>query len=138
VAGAAGTCNDVAEPVAANPPRVASAGEAFIGNGSTFFVVTAGHRWRENVTFEQQTYQAKVGVYTLDSKPPRITLRRVDGPGVGRVEFFPETGGLPGWLPTRLYFPSVGCWEVTARGTKGQAKIFVYVEPRRPVGTTTR
>lgn len=106
-------------------------GGVFIGSGSTFFSVTAGHRWRESVVYTDKTYQAKVGMYTLDSKPPNVTVRRIDGPGVGRAEFFPQIQGLPGWLPTIVYFPSAGCWDVTARGTRGEATIHVYVEPHR-------
>ena len=39
--------------------------------------------------------------------PPRVA-------GEGRIEFAPTSEGLPGFLPTGIYFPGPGCWRVTA------------------------
>ena len=127
----AGPCDDAVGPTAPNPPVAPAAGQVFVGSGSAFFIGTAGHRWRENVVYEHNTYFSKIGIYTLDPRPPAVTVRRVDGPGVGRIDFAPTSQGLPGWLPTGVYYTSPGCWEVIARGTKGQATIHVLVEARR-------
>jgi hypothetical protein len=128
-------CDDAEGPPAAQPPRAPSdAAEIFVGNGTTYFFGRSGARYRESVAYHQATTtyaSAKLPIYTLESKPPSFTVHRLDGEGTGGLRSVPTTGGLPGPLPTVVYFSSPGCWEVSARGSSGHATIHVYVDSGR-------
>ncbi len=126
------TCDDAVEPaVTVSLPPNAPQGVLYVGSGDTYFMGTAGSRWGQMVQYFRSSYYMKAPIYTLDSQAPRITIARLDGPGAGRAESNPTTEGLPGPLPTSLYFPSPGCWQVTARGRTGVATIHVRVALRR-------
>ena len=103
-------------------------GGVYIGSGDTFFIGTDGKRWGESVQYYQGAFHMKVGIYTLDSQPPRVTVVSSDGGQRGTVEFAPTSAGLPGPLPTGLTFATVGCWQVEARGRTGVANILVSVQ----------
>jgi hypothetical protein len=81
------------------------------------------------VRWDGQGYFLKLGIWTLTSKPPAVTIRQIgDAQLSGTASFFPTTAGLPGPLPTQLSFPNVGCWEVTAAGSTGRAVARIMVD----------
>jgi hypothetical protein len=125
----AGACDDTISAAAAtaSPPAGAPAASAYFGSGDTWFMGLPGYRWGQSVQYFSGSYYTKVGIYTLDSHPPRVTVRRTDGQQTGHAEFSPTGKGLPGPLPTGLYFPTAGCWDVMARGSSGSAGIRVRV-----------
>jgi hypothetical protein len=128
------TCNDSVEASTAGspplliPPDRGTERDVFIGSGDTWFMGTKGHRWGESVQYFRGSFFMKVGIYTLQSHPPRVTVLRTDGRSVGHAELAPTSRGLPGPLPAGLYFPTAGCWEVVAQGATGSAAIRVRVE----------
>jgi hypothetical protein len=127
-------CSDLIDAITAapSPPRAASSGGIYIGRGDTFFMGTEGRRWGENVEYYGGSFHMKVGIYTLDSHPPKVSVLRSDGRATGAAEFAPTSEGLPGPLPTGLSFPTAGCWKVEARGTTGFASIEVNVQASNP------
>jgi hypothetical protein len=113
--------------MASPPPRPAPSGEVDIGSGDTFFMGTDGQRWGKNVEFYGGAYHMKVGIYTLASQGPDVSVLRSDGRVTGLAELAGTSEGLPGPLPTELTFPTPGCWKVEARGQTGFASIEVDV-----------
>lgn len=70
----------------------------------------------------------KVGWFRPEGAPLEITGRRIDGQAP------PLEAEVPCCYPTRfqatgLYFPTEGCWEVTAKAAGSQLKFVVKVEP---------
>lgn len=117
--------SDVHSSLPPGPSRV------YVGRGDTYFIGRIGLRWGQSVEYSQNqhTYFLKVGIYTLDSHLPKVTVKRADGQGTGRATLKPTTEGIPGPVPTEIYFPAPGCWNVTAQGTTGLARIYVGVQP---------
>src|SRR5438552_13930821 len=111
-ASAGGVCDDTISAAAssASPPAGAPAANSYFGSGDTWFMGLPGYRWGQSVEYFKGSYFTKVGIYTLDSQPPKVTVRRTDGRQIGHVEFAPTGKGLPGPLPTGLFFPTAGCW----------------------------
>lgn len=94
--------------------------------GATFRAVPAG---RAGMAFLQRDgwIRTKVGWFTARGKP-RVTGRRVDGGG-GRLRA--DVGPLSysstaSFYPSLLYFPSFGCWRITAAA--GGAHLTAIVE----------
>lgn len=112
---------------AASPQPVNLPGAAFFGTGDTFFIGLPGRRWGENVQYHDGVFDMKVSIYTLETKPPHISVTRLDGPGTGSVTFAPTGGGLPGPLPLGITFAGPGCWLLDAQGSGGFARIQVKV-----------
>ena len=129
-------CGDLidASTAAPSPPGPVSSGEIYIGSGDTFFTGTAGRRWSENVEYYGGAWHMKVGIYTLDSHAPTVSVQRLDGHAAGSAAFAPSEG-LPGRLPTDISFPTAGCWTVEAHGTTGSASIEVNVQASNPSPT---
>ena len=100
----------------------------FIGSGDTFFIGTRGRRWGEDVEAARGVLQMKIGIYTLDTHVPQMSIVRADGRASGSAQFAPTSQGLPGPLPTGLVFATPGCWKVEARGAHGSAIIQVQVQ----------
>jgi hypothetical protein len=121
---------------APSPPGPVSSGRIYIGSGDTFFIGTAGIRWSENVEYYGGAFHMKVGIYTLESHPPQVSVIRLDGRATGEAQFAPTGQGLPGPLPTGISFPTAGCWKVEARGTVGLASIEVNVQASNPNPTS--
>jgi len=70
----------------------------------------------------------KVGWFRPAGAPLEVSGRRIDG------EAPPLTADVPASYPTRfqasgLYFPTEGCWEVTAKAEKSELTFVVWVEP---------
>ena len=132
-----GGCDDSIESSAsASPPPQAPAGprNVYVGSGDTYFMIRVLLVHNGLPPSVSRCPQMKIGIYSLDWNPPQVTVRRLDGTGEGRVTFSPTSGSMSRPLPTRLYFPSTSCWEVTARGTTGMARIYVRVESQRRAG----
>ena len=131
-------CGDLidASTAAPSPPVPVSSGEIYIGSGDTFFTGTAGRRWSENVEYYGGVWHMKVGIYTLDSHAPTVSVARSDGLATGQAQFAPTSQGLPGRLPTGITFPTAGCWKMEARGTTGFAGIEVNVQASNPSPTS--
>jgi hypothetical protein len=125
-------CNDLLDAILAapHPPGPVSGDGINIGSGDTFFTGLPGRRWGENVEYYDDSFHMKVGIYTLDSHPPKVSVTR--GHATGGAVFAPTGEGLPGPLPTDLSFPTAGCWKVEARGTTGFASIEVNVQAPMP------
>lgn len=117
------------------PPDTPSGSEVFTGSGDTWFRGLIGHRWGESVEFFNGMFYTKIGLYTLGSRPPNVTVQRIDGKGTGHAEFSPTGRGLPGPLPTGLFFSTPGCWQVVAKGSTGTAIVHVRVA-ESPHGST--
>jgi hypothetical protein len=71
----------------------------------------------------------KMGWFRPAGAELEITGRRVDGQAP------PLEAEVPCCYPTRfqatgVYFPTEGCWEITARAAKSELKFYVWVEPR--------
>lgn len=103
---------------------VATMGTHGVGSGDTWFAAPARGTWSQDVRWDGQAYYTKIGIWTSRTEPPSLAIRQIGGAKVsGSASFFPTSAGLPGPLPTRLRFPTVGCWEVTAQGITGSATI---------------
>lgn len=127
-----GQCDDLIGQSTAGPspdPLQVDPNRAYIGTGDTFFIGGRGSRWGENVEYEDGVFFMKIGIYTLDSLPPKVSAVRSDGAATGVVESAPTSGGLPGLLPTSVILATPGCWILQARGTTGVASIEVNVRP---------
>lgn len=124
-------CDDTItrEKAAPEPPNVLqpSVERVFIGSGDTYFIGTVGRRWSENLDFYNGAFRMKIGIYTLDSHPPKVSVVRSDGRARGDAASTPTSQGLPGPLPTSVTLPTKGCWTVEARGASGSATIRVDV-----------
>ncbi len=127
-------CDDRIEAgLAGSPPAGANLPDAvFIGSGDTFFLGLPGRRWGDNVQYRDGVFDMKVGIYTLATQPPRMSVTRLDGPGTGSVTFAPTGGGLPGPIPLGVTFPNPGCWQLDAEGARGLARIRVSVASPAP------
>ena len=71
--------------------------------------------------------RTKIGWWTADG-PPRVSGRRLDRPGRPlRDDMGPLSYGTPGgpFYPSLLYFPTTGCWRITA--TAGGARLVAVV-----------
>lgn len=70
----------------------------------------------------------KTGWFRPAGAPLEITARRLDGTAP------PFHAEVPCCYPTRfqatgLYFPTAGCWQVTAQATTSELSFVVHVEP---------
>jgi hypothetical protein len=73
--------------------------------------------------------RVKVGWFTKHGTP-RVTGRRVDGTGRAlRADVGPLTTDNGPFYPSLLYFPSFGCWRITA--TAGGAELSAIVSVTR-------
>ena len=126
-------CDDlVVEPSPKQTPRLIPPDVpvgTYVGSGDTWFIGNPGHRWSESVDFFRGSYYLKVAIYDLSSQLPSVTVRRTDGKSTGHAELTPTSRGMPGPIPTGLYFPTTGCWDVVARGSTGRAEIYVRAAP---------
>jgi hypothetical protein len=87
-------------------------------------------RWSsgDSDTLRAEPDGIKVGWYRPAGAKLEITGRRLDG------EAPPLRAEVPCCYPTRfqasgLYFPTAGCWEVTARAADSELVFVVWVEP---------
>lgn len=132
-------CNDVIDASKAAPrPSGAPANvPIYLGSGDTFFMgnpIFQGRqrRWGDDVELSRGVFGMKIGIYTMDSQPPRISVTRSDGGAAGSYSSSPTSRGMPGPLPTSLYFPTAGCWKIEAQGRTGFASIEVDVRAPQP------
>lgn len=114
-------CDDSIQAAAVLPPMLAAERVSAVGSGDTWFIAPSGGTWSQDVRWDGQAYFLKIAIWTLQSEPPTVIVRQVRGAANGSAAFFPTTAGLPGPLPTQVRFPTVGCWELTARGLTGSA-----------------
>ena len=125
-------CDDMitSAQAAPTPPNdlQPSAQRIFIGSGDTFFIGTLGMRWSDNLSFDNGAFHMKIGIYTLDRQPPRVSVVRSDGRARGSAASSPTSQGLPGPLPTTVTIPTRGCWTVEARGASGSAVVQVDIQ----------
>lgn len=71
--------------------------------------------------------RTKVGWYTR-SGGPRVTGRLVDGTGRRlRADVGPRSYANGPFYPSLLYFPSFGCWRITATAGGAHMSAVVYV-----------
>ena len=123
----------VTEPVRAKPPDDAAVqGEPEVGN---YYVnedrsIWASAWWTETEDFPLRASEegVKVGWFRPAGATLEITGQRLDGTGL------PLEAHIPCCYPTRfqatgLYFPTPGCWEVTARAAESMLSFVVWVEP---------
>jgi hypothetical protein len=76
------------------------------------------------------TWAVRDGDITAASGAPRLTVKRLDGPGTGQgsVGGF-ATSGEDGahWWPTVVAFSDFGCWQVTATTDDGSITYIVKI-----------
>lgn len=101
-------------------PRVA-------GEGSIFFIAPAFGTWGESAERRGSETYLKVGIWINDTNEPEIAVISENGLDPGSVEFAPTSAGLPGFLPTGIYFTGPGCWDVVATLGSDTAAINVLV-----------
>jgi len=97
----------VADLGAEIPPRVA-------GEGRIFFIAPAVGSWADSAERRGTETSLKVGIWVNDVHEPEMSVTSENDENQGRIEFAPTSEGLPGFLPTGIYFPGPGCWRVTA------------------------
>lgn len=93
-----------------------------------FVAVPEGARGGATAIIQKDGWiRTKLGWFTARGTP-RVTGRRVDGTGRGlRADVGPLSSAVPGgpFYPSLLYFPSLGCWRITA--TAGGARLDAVV-----------
>jgi hypothetical protein len=99
-----------------------------VGEGGLLFLAPAEGTWGDTVERRGDEFYLKLGMWVGADSAPDLDVRQVDGDGTGRAEQSPTADGLPGFLPTGVHVPSVGCWRVTARQGEDVAEIEVEVE----------
>ncbi len=57
-----------------------------------------------------------------------ITARRLDGPSAGFHSQIPDGYGDVGFVPSGLYFPSPGCWQVTGSVANHSLTVVMLVQ----------
>ncbi len=121
----AAPCDDSIVRAADVPPALTSRGITdAVGSGDTWFLPPAQGNFAQDVRWFDGQYFLKLGVWSLAPVAPVITIRWVGtGQAQGSASSSPTTEGLPGPLPTTLYFPQPGCWDVTAQGATGKAHV---------------
>jgi hypothetical protein len=95
---------------------------------ATFIAVPDG---RAGQAFIQKNgwIRTKLGWFTARGTP-RVTGRRTDGTGRRlRADVGPRSYATGPFYPSLLYFPSLGCWRITA--TTGSAHLIAIVNVRR-------
>ncbi|WP_204030851.1 hypothetical protein [Sinosporangium siamense] len=99
-----------------------------VGEGDVWFIAAEGGRWGERVEKSGAVYRGKFPLWVDGAKSPEVTVRGVAGTqGAGVASAAPTAEGLPGPLPMGIEIPASGCWEVTAIGTAGTARITVHI-----------
>ena len=112
---ASGQCRFGAKVVPPNqvPPEVAK-----WASGSRRGVIGGGALWtiraQNGAIHDGSIYRIKIGWWTIPWGIPKITARRLDGPGraVGHGNEAIDQNGK--WVASTIELPSVGCWEITA------------------------
>jgi hypothetical protein len=123
----------VTEPVQTKPPEDAAVqGEPEVGSYylNEDLSIWASAWWAETGDFPLRADEdgVKVGWFRPAGATLEITGRRLDGSAS------PLEVHVPCCYPTRfqatgLYFPTPGCWEVTAKAAKSELSFVVWVEP---------
>jgi hypothetical protein len=135
-------CDEAVDVASTIPAALAARGvKAAVGSGDTWFLPPATGRWSQDVRWNDGQFFLKLGVWSLSSEPPVITVRKVGAKVTGSAASSPTSEGLPGPLPTTLRFPSTGCWEVVGQGATGTARARIRVDEsargRDGAGTST-
>ncbi len=105
-------------------PRIA----VDLPEAATFIAVPDGRSGRAFIQ-KDGWIRTKVGWFTVRAAP-HVTGRRTDGTGRRlRVDMGSRSYANGPFYPSLLYFPSLGCWRVTA--TAGGASLIAVVDVRR-------
>lgn len=123
-------CDDAVELAANLPPALVSRGiDAAVGSGDTWLLPPSQGKWAQDVRWFGGEYFLKIGVWTLSTHAPVITVRQIGNAlARGTSSSSPTGEGLPGPLPTTLRFPAPGCWDVTAQGVNGSAHVRIFFD----------
>jgi hypothetical protein len=121
------------EPVWLIPPEDAASndppgyGDYFVNEDQS---ILAAAWWAKDEEHRPRVSEGgvKVGWFRPEGAPLEITGRRIDAPAE------PLEAEIPCCYPTRfqatgLFFPSEGCWEVTAKAADAVISFVVLVEP---------
>ncbi len=101
-----------------------------VGQGDVWFVAPEAGHWSDLVTSEGGGAAGKFPMWIGGRDMPQLAVVGVKGTeGTGRAQLAPTSEGIPGPLPMRIEFPGKGCWQVTAKGKTGTARIEVHVKP---------
>ncbi|MFF1521369.1 hypothetical protein ACFVYR_04275 [Streptomyces sp. NPDC058284] len=97
-----------------------------VGEGTIWFIAPQTDNWSDLLETHDGHLRGKFPLWVDAKTLPKVSVRRTDDtPGTGRAELTPTSEGLPGALPMGLDLPDPGCWQVTAAGREGQARILV-------------
>lgn len=85
-----------------------------VGTGKLYVLAPVEGTWGDAAEQRAGGFYLKLGLWVGTDQRPEISVRSIDG-GKGRVEQSPTADGLPGFLPTGVFLPTAGCWQVIAR-----------------------
>jgi len=123
----------VTEPLWLKPPKDAAILDEpvfgyFYANEDRSIITSAWWRSQEEYQLHATEEGIKMGWFRPAGIPLEITGQRIDAKAP------PLQADIPAAYPTRfqatgVYFPTEGCWEVTARAAESELTFVVWVEP---------
>jgi len=123
----------VTEPVWIKPPEDAAISDSpafgyYFANEDRSILASAWWIGQEDYQLHVTEEGIKLGWFRPGGTPLRITGRRLDAKAPALQ------ADIPGTYPTRfqatgIYFPTEGCWEVTAEAEDSELTFVVWVEP---------
>lgn len=100
-----------------------------VGSGDIWFFAPAVERWGDVVIPMEAGFQGKLPMWVGTDDLPAVSVARMTGdPLEGTMTLSPTSDGLPGPLPAGAFFPSPGCWQITATSGADTAQITVGVQ----------
>lgn len=101
---------------------------AAMGAGDTWLLPPVRGTWSDLVRRDERGYALKIAIWSLSDSPPSVVVRQLGGERLlGQAELKPTSGGLPGPIPSTVYFAVPGCWEIEARGKAGVSVARVHI-----------
>src|SRR6266851_2013786 len=110
-AGATKPC-PVTLPNGSQPPTKMLSGPLMHGNGKLWVVLTPDGKWRVKPS-RGGSIVTKLAWWREVKGPFTIEGRRLDAPA-GPLRSI-SNGGDSGFLPSNIFLPSAGCWEITGK-----------------------
>lgn len=119
-------CDDAVVPVSRPPAKLSRQGLKVVGQGGIWFIAPLTNSWSDLLERQGATRRGKFPLWVDQKTLPHVSVQGVRGtPGTGRAILTPTSEGLPGPVPMSLELPGPGCWQVTAKGTGGTARILL-------------